>query len=154
MSAARATLDAADRALINALQEGFPLAERPYAEVGRRLGLGEDQVISHLARLLEEGVLTRFGPMFNAEALGGAVTLAALRVPEADFERIAALVNAFPEVAHNYAREDAFNMWFVVAAGSPARVGEVLADIERASGLEVLDLPRVEEFHLGLRLEA
>ncbi|MBX6369938.1 MAG: Lrp/AsnC family transcriptional regulator, partial [Rhodospirillales bacterium] len=70
------------------------------------------------------------------------------------FEEVAALVNAHPEVAHNYERDDALNMWFVVAAERPERVAEVLGEIARETGLEVLDLPKRTEFFLELRLAA
>jgi siroheme decarboxylase len=72
-------MDEIDRRLVNALQGGFPIAERPYAEAGEQLGLQEDEVIARLGRLLEERVLSRFGPMYDAERLGGALTLAPWR---------------------------------------------------------------------------
>lgn len=147
-------MDAVDRAIVNALQGDFPICERPYAEAAARLGLSEDELLARLARLLERGVLTRFGPLYHAERLGGAVTLAALRVPGEDFERVAEIVNAFPEVAHNYARAHEFNMWFVVATETPERLAAVLREIERATGLEVYDFPKLEEFYIGLRFEA
>jgi len=146
-------MDATDRALIDALHGGFPIAERPYAEAGAQLGLSEEDVIDRLSRLLDERVLSRFGPLYDAEAMGGDLTLAAMAVPEARFEGVAEIVNAFPEVAHNYAREHALNMWFVVATERPERVAEVLDEIAAATGLEVLDLPKEEEFFLELRLK-
>ena len=147
-------LDATDRRIVNALQGGFPVSERPYAEAAGCLGLAEDELIRRLERLLAEGALTRFGPMYHAERLGGAFTLAAMKVPAEDFERVAGIVNGFPEVAHNYQREHAFNMWFVLATETPARVQEVIAAIERAAGYPVYNLPRLEEFYVGLRFEA
>ena len=99
-------------------------------------------MIARLKRLLVDGALTRFGPMYHAERLGGAFTLAAIKVPAEDFERVAGIVNGFPEVAHNYQREHAFNMWFVLATERPERVGEVIGDIERATGLKVHNLPK------------
>lgn len=147
-------MDATDRALINGLHGDFPIAERPYAAVGARLGLEEAEVIARLERLLDERVLSRFGPLYDAEAMGGGLTLAAMAVPEARFEEVAEIVNAFPEVAHNYAREHALNLWFVVATERPERVAEVLDQIAAATGLEVLDLPKEEEFFLELRLPA
>ena len=103
--------------------------------------------------LLEQGVLSRFGPLYHAERLGGALTLAALRVPEAEFERVAAVVNGFPEVAHNYARDHALNMWFVVATERPERKDAVIRAIEAATGLPVHDMPKLAEYFVGLRLE-
>jgi len=144
-------MDALDRRIVNELQGGFPLSDRPYAEVAARFGTSEDELLARLDRLLADGVLSRFGPMYHAERLGGALTLAAMQVPAADFERVAALVNAHPEVAHNYARDHAFNMWFVLATETPARIGEVIAAIERETGLPVYDMPKIEEFYVNLR---
>ena len=150
----KASLDAADRALVNHLQGGFPLVERPFAEVANRLGMDEDEVTRRLGDLLDRRVLTRFGPMYHAERLGGGLTLAAMKVPEGDFERVADVVNARPEVAHNYARDDAFNMWFVIATETPGRIAGVIAEIEAATGLKVYDMPKRQEFFVGLRFEA
>jgi DNA-binding Lrp family transcriptional regulator len=104
--------------------------------------------------MLDAGTLTRFGPMYDAERLGGAFTLCAMSVPEADFERVAALVNAHPEVAHNYEREHRYNLWFVLAAGSRAKIPQVIAAIEAQTGYPVLDLPREREYFVELRLAA
>jgi len=147
-------MDATDRTIVNALQGGFPVCERPYAEVADRLGLDEAQLIERLGRLLDEGTLSRFGPMYDAQRLGGGLTLAAMAVPEERFDAVVETVNAFPEVAHNYAREHALNMWFVLATERPERIGEVIAEIEAATGLAVHDMPKIDEYFIGLRLEA
>lgn len=147
-------LTATDRALINRLQDGIPIAERPFAAIAAEFGLTEDEVVGRVRAYLDAGVLTRFGPLFNAERLGGGLTLAALAVPEEDLDRVAAIVNGFPEVAHNYARGHALSMWFVVATGAPERVGAVLAEIEVATGLPVHDFPKLNEYFLNLRFEA
>jgi DNA-binding Lrp family transcriptional regulator len=147
-------MDATDRRIVNGLQGGFPVCERPYAEAAARLGLDEDELIGRLERLLADGVLSRFGPMYHAERLGGALTLAAMRVPEARFEAVAEIVNAHPEVAHNYARDHRFNMWFVLATERPERIAEVIDEIEAETGLQVYAMPKLEEFFVGLRLQA
>jgi DNA-binding Lrp family transcriptional regulator len=147
-------MDEIDRRLVTLLQDGVEVTERPFAPVAAALGIGEDEACARLARLLDAGVLTRFGPMLDAAALGGAFTLAAMQVPAHDFARVAGIVNARPEVAHNYRREHAFNMWFVVAVERPEAVARVLAAIEAETGYAVLDLPKRREYFLGLRLEA
>jgi DNA-binding Lrp family transcriptional regulator len=147
-------MDELDRCLVNALLGGFPVSERPFAEVARDLGLEESEVIERLAHLRAEGVLTRFGPLYDAERLGGAVTLCAMQVPLSRFEEVAAAVNAFPEVAHNYQRRHALNMWFVLAAERPERIDATIARIEAATGLEVLNLPKLDEYFLELKLSA
>lgn len=144
-------LDDIDRRIVNALQGGLPVCERPYAEVARRLDIAEDALIERIGGLLECGALSRFGPMFDAAALGGAFSLVALEVPDEDFDEVAALVNAHPEVAHNYAREHSLNMWFVLACEKPERIDEVLAEIEDETGLEPVNLPKLDEFFVGLR---
>jgi siroheme decarboxylase len=147
-------MDELDRRIVNALQGGFPLAPRPYAAAAQSLGISEDELLGRLQRLLREGTLTRFGPMYDAERLGGAFTLCAMRVPRDDFERVAALVNAYPEVAHNYERDHRFNMWFVVAVQDRARIPVLLREIEAEAGYPVLDLPREAEYFVELRLVA
>jgi DNA-binding Lrp family transcriptional regulator len=147
-------MDSIDRRIVNGLQGGFPVCERPYAEVAARLDLDEAALIRRLERLLADGVLSRFGPMYHAERLGGALTLAAMSVPEARFDAVAAMVNAHPEVAHNYARDHRLNMWFVLAAERPERIAEVIGAIESEAGLAVYDMPKREEFFVGLRFEA
>jgi len=147
-------MDTLDRAIINEFQGGFPISPRPYAEAAARLGISEGDFIDRVRSLLEAGVLSRFGPMFHAEKLGGGLTLAAMAVPEADFDAVTESVNAFPEVAHNYAREHELNMWFVLATETPERIAEVIAEIEAATGLHVYNMPKQEEFFVGLRFDA
>lgn len=147
-------LDTLDRAIINELQGGFPLCDHPYAVVAERLGTQEEELLARLQRLLDEGILSRFGPMYHAERLGGGLTLAAMAIPTADFERVVAQVNAFPEVAHNYQRDHHYNMWFVLATETPQRIAEVIAEIEAVTGYAVLNVPKEEEFFIGLRFEA
>lgn len=147
-------MDVRDQELINALHGGVPIEERPYAKIGQQLGMTEDEVIERLQRLLNDRTLTRFGPLYDVAKLGGAFTLAALSAPAERFDEVAEIVNSFPEVAHNYAREHALNMWFVVGAEKPERIVEVLSQIKDRTGIEVLNMPKEEEYFLELRLTA
>ena len=148
------TLDSLDRAIINTMQGGFPICDEPYAEVARQLATSENELVTRLQRMLDEGVLSRFGPMYHAERLGGGLTLAAMAIPEADFERVAEQVNALPEVAHNYARDHELNMWFVLATETPQRIGETIREIEQLTGYPVYNMPKQREYFIGLRFEA
>jgi DNA-binding Lrp family transcriptional regulator len=147
-------MDELERAIVNRLQGGFPLAGRPFTAAAAELGTCETTLIAKLRAMLEAGTLTRFGPMYDAERLGGAFTLCAMSVPPAEFERVAALVNAHPEVAHNYERAHRYNLWFVLATAARARIAEVIAEIEAQTGCAVLDLPREREYFIDLRLVA
>ncbi|MCB1725140.1 MAG: Lrp/AsnC family transcriptional regulator [Gammaproteobacteria bacterium] len=141
------------REFINRFQGGFPIVERPFHGVAAKLGMRETVLIQTITELLDQGVLSRFGPLYDATLLGGAVTLAALSAPEADYGRIAETVNALPAVAHNYRREHALNMWFVVASERAYGVRDALGEIRRRTGLAVYDFPKLREFYLGLWLD-
>lgn len=147
-------LDATDRTIINALQGGFPLSERPFLDAAQALGLEEQELIDRIGRMLAEGTLSRFGPMYDVERMGGAFCLCAMSVPGDQFEATAASVNAHPEVAHNYERRHALNLWFVLAAESPDRIGEVVHAIEQETGYPVIALPKLREFFIGFRVTA
>ena len=147
-------LDTVDRQIIDKLQGDFPICARPYAEVAERIGIVEDELLTRLERMLADKVLTRFGPMFQIERMGGAFVLAALAAPEARYEEVTALVNALPQVAHNYRREHELNMWFVLATETQAGIAEAVARIERDTGLPVYAFPKEREYFVEMKLEA
>jgi DNA-binding Lrp family transcriptional regulator len=149
-----ARLDALEARIVNALQSGFALSRRPYLDAAARLGIGEDELLGRLRSLLERGVLSRFGPLYQVERMGGIFVLASMQVPEADFDRVAQALGDMTEVAHNYRREHRFNMWFVLAAESAEAIDQALARIERIAGVPVLVLPKEREYRIGMRLEA
>lgn len=147
-------MDDLDRRIVTALQRGIAVVPRPFAAAARDLGIDEATLILKLKNLLAQGALTRFGPLFNADRLGGAFTLCAMSVPAHDFERVCGIVNAFREVAHNYEREHRLNMWFVLATADPAQIDEVRGRIESETGYPVIDLPKIDEYFVGLELAA
>lgn len=151
---APAALDNTDRAIINALQGEFPICERPFAAAAEPLGLTEAQLMTRVERLLSNGTLTRFGPMFQIERMGGAFCLAAMAVPEDRYDEVTQTVNGFAEVAHNYRREHALNMWFVLATETAAGVEGTARAIEAATGLPVYLFPKEREFFVEMRLRA
>lgn len=142
-------LSALEKCLLNEYQRGFPLCDSPYAEIGRQLGVSETEVIDTLRSLQQRGLISRVGPVFKPNR-AGASTLAAMAVPEARLDAVAALVSACDEVNHNYEREHHFNLWFVVTAPDAERVRAVLDDIEGRTGIAVLDLPLECSFYIDL----
>ena len=145
-------MDSVDARLVNCLQDGLPVCPRPFDDIADSLGLSVDELLSRVQRLLDDKVLTRFGPMFNAENLGGALSLCAMQVPLDRYDEVTDLVNAFPEVAHNYERDHLLNMWFVIATERPEQAAVVLGEIEQVTGCQVYDMPKQEEFYIGLKL--
>lgn len=145
-------MDELDREIVNTLQQGFPLSEEPYADVAVQLGITESKLLTRLSQLLENKILTRFGPMYDAQKLGGALSLVAMRVPEKDFDMVTELVNSYPEVAHNYQRDHDFNMWYVLATETAQQIDEVNNEIEQRTGLKVFNMPKLDEYYIGLQL--
>ena len=135
--------------LLNEFQRDFPLCPAPFAELAAKLGVAERVVLSGLEKLRREGKISRVGAVFAPKRIG-ASTLAAMAVPPEKLEVVAAAVNRFPEVNHNYEREHHYNLWFVVTAGSEGRLQATLGAIEKAAGYPLLALPLVEEFHIDL----
>ncbi|HKJ50732.1 MAG TPA: Lrp/AsnC family transcriptional regulator [Gammaproteobacteria bacterium] len=142
-----------DREFLNRYQGGFPIEEQPFVRIASELGTDPDSLIECIGRLLEQGVLSRFGPLYDASGMGGSLTLGAMSVPAHRFDEVAGLVNRMPEIAHNYQREHALNMWFVVAAETPQLLQTTLDRIAWASNLTVYNFPKLQTFYLGLWLE-
>ena len=143
-------MDDIDRGILNQLQRGFPIAERPYKLAAEQLNIEEGELLQRLQSMLDAGVLTRFGPMYHAERMGGGLSLVAMAIPEHDFERITAIVNSFEQVAHNYAREHELNMWFVLATETAPEVETVIAAIEEKTQYRAYNMPKQQEFFVGL----
>lgn len=138
-----------DRRLLDEFQHDFPVCSRPYAAIAQRVGSDEETVIERLAWLQRQGYVSRVGPVFRPKRLG-ASTLAAMSVPPERLQSVAELVSGYAEVNHNYEREHAFNLWFVVTAKDEQAVAGVLTDVRRRTGIAVMDLPLVEAFHIDL----
>ncbi|WP_336036442.1 Lrp/AsnC family transcriptional regulator [Halobacterium yunchengense] len=147
-------LDDRDRAVLNAFQGGFPVVHRPFepaAHALRSRGVDVDPagLLDRVRTLDEEGVLTRFGALIDAEEIGGSASLVAMHAPEDEYDEVAETVNGFREVAHNYEREHPhLNMWFVVSVADADRVPEVLSAIEDETGQETYNLPKQREFRV------
>ena len=150
-------LGTVDRAVLNAFQGGFPVVERPFEPAAAALadhgvGIDADELLTRVQDLDDAGVLTRFGALINAEAIGGTATLVATHAPEDSYDEHAEMINAHPEVAHNYEREHPhLNMWFVLSVAEEGRVEDVLAEIEAETGEETYNLPKQQEFHVGAK---
>ena len=135
--------------LLNDFQRDFPLVREPYALLAAMLDVREDDVLEGLARLRSSGAVSRVGAVFRPGAIG-ASTLAAMAVPPERLDCVATLVSRFREVNHNYEREHRFNLWFVAAAADDDALAALLDRIERTTGLAVLALPLLEEYHIDL----
>jgi DNA-binding Lrp family transcriptional regulator len=138
--------------LLNDFQQGLPLSPTPYADIARQLGVYETTVLESVQRLQTEGVISRVGAVFRPNRVGVS-TLAAMAVPEEELESVAAMVNDFAEVNHNYERDHHFNLWFVVIAADNESLQATLKKIEKFSGYKVMDLPMLEDYFIDLGFE-
>jgi len=146
-------MDRIDRAILNSIQGEFPLASRPFAELGAKLGLDEDEVISRLQILKDEGIIRRIAPIIDVKKLGGASTLVAMSVPLDRVDEVANTINMYPEVSHNYLRQNKYNIWFTVSASSKSRLDQILEEVGKKTGCPYLNLPTVKTFKLGVKFE-
>ena len=142
-----------DKTLINELQSGIEITERPFKKLSEQLQVTEELIVSRIHFLKQSKKLSRFGPLYNVEAFGGKFTLVAMHVPQPEFDEVNTHVNSFKEVAHNYEREHFYNMWFVTATETPEQTDSVLQTIANKTGLVPVPLPKLEEYFLSLRLD-
>ncbi|MGD8614311.1 MAG: Lrp/AsnC family transcriptional regulator [Gammaproteobacteria bacterium] len=140
--------------LLNDFQRDFPLQPRPFARIAGSLQTTAERVLATLSLLQASGAVSRVGPVFRPNTVG-ASTLAAMAVPAAGLEAVAARVSALPQVNHNYQREHRFNLWFVVTAQDRAALQETLLEIQAETGYAVLSLPLLRDYHidLGFRMQ-
>lgn len=143
------SLDNLSKQIINAYQKGFPLCSRPFLALANRFNSTEEAVIKCFKNLEQEQVLSRLGPVFNHQQ-AGASTLAALAVPVEQLDEVAAQVNQFTQVNHNYAREHNYNLWFVATAANEGALQQCLSHIHRETGFEPLVLPMEQAYHIDL----
>jgi DNA-binding Lrp family transcriptional regulator len=142
-------LDDLDRAILNEIQSNFPLVPRPYAEMGKRVGVSEEEILARVTAMHEAGIIRRIGANFTSRKLGYTSTLCAARVPPENLESFAAVVNRYPGVTHNYLRKHRYNVWFTLIAESEAKLTEILQEIRETSGAtELLSLPAKEIFKI------
>ena len=147
-------MDATDRAILNEMQSNFPVRSRPYREMGRRLGVSEEEVIARVKELKERGIIRRIGGNFSSHKLDYTSTLCAARVPEAKIERFVETVNRYPGVTHNYLRSNDYNIWFTFIAPSRDHITKALEEISRATGVtDILDLPARRMFKILVDFE-
>ncbi|MCB1856719.1 MAG: Lrp/AsnC family transcriptional regulator [Gammaproteobacteria bacterium] len=138
-----------EKRLLNEYQKGLPLSPTPFQDIAEQLGTSEALILQILQRLQDTGVISRVGPVFKPRKIG-ASTLAAMSIPATELVRVAKIVSDFPEVNHNYEREDIYNLWFVVTAPDSERLQAALTKLEQRTGYPLLDLPMERQYHIDL----
>ncbi|MDL2307406.1 Lrp/AsnC family transcriptional regulator [Desulfovibrio sp. OttesenSCG-928-C06] len=135
------TLSESERSLLSLIQSGFPLEPRPYAILGKELGISEGEALDIVRGLRDKKIIRRLGANFDSAKLGFRSTLCAAKVPEHKLDEFIAAVNSNPGVTHNYLRDHNYNIWFTMIGSSWDKVLEDLAAIEEKTGISILNLP-------------
>ena len=147
-------MDDYDKAILNMIQVGFPLATRPFQVIGEHVGLGEDEVLRRLQHLKNTGLIRRIGAVFDPRRLGFASTLCCARVPQDKLGDFVNKVNAFPGVTHNYRRNHAYNVWFTLIVPSEAALEKTLTAIKDKTGItDILDMKSVKTYKINALFE-
>ena len=151
-------VDAVDARLLNVLQEGVPLVERPFAAIGERLGVPEADVIARVAELKKPGaaVIRQIGGIFDSGSLGYRSCLVAAMVPEERVADAVRVLNGHPGVSHNYRRSHAYNVWYTVAVPPLSRLGlEGTVDLlhRQSCATATRMLPTLKLYKIGVKFD-
>ncbi len=150
----RRVMDKTDKKILNEIQSDFPIASRPYLELGQRLGLPEGEIIDRLDKLKQRGIIRRIGGNFHSNRLNFTSTLCAAKVPKEKINSFVEAVNRYPGVTHNYLRSHDYNIWFTFIAESMAFIEDALAEISKETDVtEILNLPAVKMFKIKVDFE-
>ncbi|MDQ7032091.1 MAG: AsnC family transcriptional regulator [Desulfonauticus sp.] len=141
-------MDKINRQILDIIQTDFPLVSRPYAEIGQKLGLSEQEVFDRVMELKRQGVIRRIGANFQSRKLGWFSTLCAAKVPEDQLDSFVQVVNSYPGVTHNYLRKHEFNIWFTFIGPSEEDINKCLEEIKQKTGIEVYSLPATRMFKI------
>jgi DNA-binding Lrp family transcriptional regulator len=138
-----------DRRIVTAIQGGFPIVPRPYAALAADFGCTESEALASVEGMRASGVIRRIGAIFDSARLGYRSTLCAIAAPPERVDKVAAVISAYPNVTHNYEREDRYNVWFTLIAPSQERIVEILREVAQTTGIDdILDLPAIRLFKI------
>ncbi len=151
---ATSTFELTDRKLLNVLQSEFPLVDEPFREIGDRLDIPENKVISRVADLKARNVVRQISAIFDTRRLGYTTSLIAMRFKDGDLDRCAQIINRHPGVSHNYGREGHFNLWFTIAVPPVESLEETVAGMAEETGaLGWRPLPTIRFFKIGVNFD-
>lgn len=147
-------MDQTDKKILNRIQSNFPVQSRPFKTLGEEMDLSEEEVLERVKKLREDGYIRHLGPIFNPRAIGYVSTLCTMKVPPARVEEVAEIINAFPEVTHNYLRDHQYNIWFTLIAQGQNRIEKIIEKIKEETGVgEILNLPAERFFKLKVEFK-
>ena len=143
-----------EAALLNRIQDDFPLCRRPFQALAEALGSDEPAVLACLEAARANGVVRQISAIFDTNALGYKSSLVAMRIPETRLSEGAAVVSSHPGVSHNYRRNHDFNLWFTIAVPPDGSIDWAVERLGRFAGAESARLlPTLKLFKIGVSLD-
>jgi len=145
-------MDDVDKKILNIIQHDFPLTPSPYEEIGRSVGIREEELIHRLQNMMDNNIIRQIGPVFSAHHLGYRTTLAAMEVPEDKLEETVNVLNSYHEITHNYGREHRYNVWFTLICPSQEEVERIVEEIKAKTGIKkIFNLPYSKLFKIKVK---
>ena len=151
MAQSKVSLDEIDKKILNSIQLDFPLVHRPFEELGKSLGIKEEELIRRIKRLQKDKAIRRIGPIISTKKTGGVSTLVAMKVPSGKVDEVAEIINKYEEVSHNYLRPSHFNLWFTLSVENEEKLDEILKELTEKTGCELRNLPTKRLFKIGVK---
>lgn len=146
--------DTTDKTILNLIQWDFPLAKRPFVEIGKQLNISEEEAMKRTKAIKETGVIRQINAIFDTRRLGYKSALIAMSIKPEKLERVADEINKHQGVSHNYERDHEYNLWFTIAVPPDGSIQNDLADFAKLDGvIKYRLLPTLKLFKIGVKLD-
>ena len=145
-----------EKELLLEIQHNFPLCRFPFAELAKRVGANEDEVIEILQKNKNEKIIRQTSAIFDTKKLGYKSSLVALEVDPSELETAVFNINKHPGVSHNYLRQHKFNLWFTIAIAPDSKFSlesSVQYLAKKANVTNYLILPTLKMFKISVKLD-
>lgn len=141
-------MDEIDRKMLNLIQEEFPLSERPFADIGKQVGISEKEALKRIKELKGKGIIRRIGPVLERKKLGYASVLCGVHVDDDKIVEVAREISALAGVTHNYERDGELNLWFTITKKTMGEIGHELSNLEKRYALRIYRFPEKRTFKI------
>lgn len=147
-------MDELDKKILDTIQQEIPIKKRPFTNIADQLGKTEEEVLRRMKKLMENKIIRRVGGSFNSQKLGYRSVLIAAVVPDEKLDKIAAIINRYTGVTHNYRRDHTYNLWFTLTASSERRIDELLEQMKEETGIKkMFPLPALKKYKIAVHFK-
>jgi siroheme decarboxylase len=147
-------MDDLDKKLLDTIQNEIPINKRPFNKIADQLGIAEKEVLRRMKKLMENKIIRRVGGSFDSQKLGYRSVLIAVVVPDDKLDKIAAIINRYTGVTHNYRRDHTYNLWFTLTASSEKRIDELLEQMKKETGIvKMFPLPALKKYKIAVHFK-